>query len=354
MRITAVMPGKPGHPRAIHIYRVTSPLNTIGKKTRHEVAWIHAQSMATGLTAEQRDRLLSSDIIVMARPVSSNADQVFEFCALLRSKGAKLVYETDDDLTELYRDISKGTKKTSNMFVFLADAVTVTTQPLADLMGAFTDRPIYVLPNYIEHSFFSKRAAAHKRKYSGTLNIMLTGTPTHGEDWIPASNAAYTILEEYPEVRLLIGGFHPNYIKESEQVKLIPHMPYYAYPTMIAEADIVIAAIDPDDRFNDCKSAVKALESWAAKRTLLNGSAGGAAVIATDSKAYAKTVKHRSNGLLVEHTDEGYYGAIKSLIDDERLRTSIQRRGWLDVTQKHSINTGYRKWLSAYTTIMRS
>jgi len=354
MRIAAVFPGPVERPRAIHIYRVTSPFNTIREKTKHEVSWISAMSVATDMTTKERDHLLSSDIIVMARPISDNPDQVFDFCKLLRSRGAKIVYETDDDLTELYRDISKGKGFTSKFFLYMADAVTVSTQPLADLMRTYTDKPIYVLPNYVDHTFFSKRVRGYKRKYPDTFNIMLTGTPTHGEDWTLAIEAIYRILEEYANTRLLVGGFHPDYIDKNDQIEFLPYVSYYAYPTMIAEADVVVAAIDPNDRFNDCKSAVKALESWAAKRKLPIGPAGGAAVIATKSKAYSATVKDHRNGLLVEHSVGAYYRAIKELIDNQKLRTSIQRRGWLDVSQKYSIVVGYRKWLSAYTRILRS
>jgi recombinational DNA repair ATPase RecF len=56
---------------------------------------------------------------------------------------------------------------------------------------------------------------------------------------------------------------------------------------------------------------------------------------------------------LVEHTEDAYYQAFKKLVDNELLRFSIQRRGYLDVS-KYSIDRGYRKWLSAYNQILRS
>ena len=137
-----------------------------------------------------------------------------------------------------------------------------------------------------------------------------------------------------------------------QRVIRLPFMEYAQYPTMLAEADIVIAAIDPDDPFNHSKSAVKAMEAWAARRKLKNGY-GGAAVIATQSVVYNGTVQHGRNGLLVENTTDAYYAALKELTDNQVMRENLQRTGHNDVVQRHSIQSQYRKWVSAYTQIRR-
>jgi len=354
MRVAAILPGAIEMPRAVHIYRITLPFNTIREKTKHNMAWISSFSVATELSQKQRDHLLSSDIIVIARPITNNTQEAFEFMELLKSRGAKVVYETDDDLTEIFRDISDGENKTSIPYLYLCDASTVSTEPLAKRVGIYTSKPVYVLPNKIAPQFFKKATMGYEREFKDTLNIMLVGTQTHGDDWYLASIAASKILDEHPNTRLLIGGFHPDYIDRTDRVELIPFKPYYAYPTTLAEADIVIAAIDPDDGFNQCKSAVKAMEAWAARRKLPNGMAGGAAVIATDSIVYSGTIIDGINGMLVEHTVKGYYDALKILVENENLRIKLQRRGLSSAMRKHSINQGYRNWLSAYTRILRS
>lgn len=358
MRVTAVLPGAVRLPRAIHIYRVTMPFAKINESnSKHRMGWISSESAAVNLKSKELDALLGSDIIVLARPITNDQHIADSYCGMMKSRGALLVYETDDDLTNTYRDTSSGNVGATCLpFLKHCDAITVSTEPLRDLMRNFVgnEKPIYVLPNKIDHAFFNRRLEGYVRRNAGTFNIMLAGTRTHGGDWRYAAEAARMILQEYPHTKLLVGGFHPDYIGADDRVELLPFVQYHAYPTMLAEADVVVAAIDPDDGFNQCKSAVKALEAWAAVRTVGKKTVGGAAVIATDSVVYSGTVSHERNGLLVEHSVEGYYQALKRLIEEPLLRVELQRRGHLDLIKRHSIHSGWQAWLSAYHSIRRS
>jgi glycosyltransferase involved in cell wall biosynthesis len=330
------------------------PLAFIARKTKHAVAWIDTERVAVDLDDERRKKLLSSDIIVLGRPITPNYRQGYDYIQLLRSEGAKVVYETDDDLTEVYRDISDGKRATCVPYLPHVDAITCTTEPLAKHLAQFAKEvPIYVLPNHVEPQMFRVATKNHKRKYPGTRNIMLIGTRTHGDDWRVAYEAISKILNETDDVRLLVGGFHPLYIPDESKVELLPFVPYSVYPTVLAEADIIVAAIEPDDPFNASKSAVKVMEGWAASREI-GKTIGGAAMVATKSVVYNDTIQDGKNGLLVDHTVDAYYEGIKKLLDDEYFRMSLQRRGSLDVVRRHNIGVGYRKWVSAYTKILRS
>lgn len=352
MRISAILPGDINIPRAIHIYRITQPLSFIDEATSHEVSWTTSDFLLKS-DESAMDYILGSDIIIFGRHVVREWKIARELCDICRSKGAKLVYETDDDLTNAYRDVSDGDGANCIPFLSLVDAITVTTSYLAGTLSHFTEKPIYVLPNKVDHTFFKRRLKGYNRKYSGTFNIMLTGTATHGDDWIVASKAMKQILNDHADTRLLVGGFTPDYIEYDDNVEKLPFLHYKDYPTMLVEADIVVAAIDPDDKFNHSKSAVKAMEAWAATRQLENGSVGGAAVVATDSVVYDSVVNDGVNGLLVEHTVDGYLNAIESLITDSRLRMGLQRKGYRELIKNHSIHRGWRKWLTVYHKVKR-
>lgn len=271
----------------------------------------------------------------------------------MQTNGAKVVYETDDDLTNIYRDTSNGEKASSIPYLQYVDAVTVTTEPLRQRTLEFCDKPVYVVNNYVETRFFSRTLKDHEREFTGTINVLLVGTRTHEHDWDLAAEAIQRLVSENPNVRMLVAGFQPSYIKKAHHIDFIGAKPYGYYPTTLAEADIVVCAIDPDDPFNHCKSAVKAMEAWAAKRAIGN-TTGGAAVVATDSIVYNPVVKHRRNGLITQHTVDGYYSAIKELVEDEFLRRQLQRKGLLDVGRYHNISTGYKHWISIYKKILRS
>lgn len=356
MRVLGILIGAERLPRAVHIYRITLPLAYIRDRTNHDAAWTDAKNMALKFTEAQVNAMVNSDVIVLGRAIGNDGELAHRFMSFLKRNGAKLVYETDDDLTEEFRDISGGKKIDSRLFLTspLVDAFTVTTPYLAERVKRYADKPVFVLPNSVEMKFWSGVSLAHKRNYTGTLNIMLVGTPTHGNDWMRANEAIERILGEYPNTRLIVGGYHPNFIDgDSERVVKMPFVEYAQYPGMMAEADIVICAIDPDDPFNYSKSAVKAMEAWASKRQLSNRHYGGAAVVATDSVVYNDTVIDEKNGLIAPHTVDGYYSAIKRLVDDDTLREHLQAKGLQTVIAKHSIAVNYRMWVSAYNRIRR-
>jgi glycosyltransferase involved in cell wall biosynthesis len=355
MNIVGILSGEAKLPRAVHIYRLTMPLAYINKHTKHNAAWATAGSIAE-LTEAQIEAVLKADIVILGRMITDRPGDSYEYVKFLRRNGAKIIYETDDDLTEQYRDISRG--KQADCKPFLAnpniDAFTVTTKYLGAQISKFSvGQPVFVLPNCIETTYWAQVSERHVRRYADTFNIMLVGTPTHGQDWVHAHQAALRILDEFPHTRLLVGGYQPDYIGTDERIVRLPFVEYMEYPTMLAEADVVVAAIDPDDPFNHSKSAVKAMEAWASKRQLSDGKYGGAAVIATQSVVYNGTVFNDRNGLLVENDVESYYTALRTLVTDKSKREYLQRTGMHDVISKHSIHTAYRQWVSAYTRIRR-
>jgi glycosyltransferase involved in cell wall biosynthesis len=352
MRLFGLLSGEASIPRAVNIYRVTLPFGYITKFTRHSAAYDSSDNVQS-YKKDKVKYLLGSDIIVINRSVNTSHQNVVDYIRLLKSKGAIVVYETDDDLTERYRDISFGKHATCEPYLFNCDAVTVTTDHLKSLVQQYTDKPCFVLPNSIEIKYWNAVCDIYERKEVG-FNVMLVGTPTHGDDWRLANDAMQAILDEYRDVQLLVAGFNPAYIEDRDRVKRLPFIEYVGYPTRMKEADIVLCAIDPDDVFNHSKSAVKAMEAWAAKRKLDNGEYGGAAVIATDSNVYRGTVTDGYDGLLVKHSVEGYYDAIKRLLDDGLLRQKLQKNGHRTVAKRHSITNNYKLWVSAYTQMLRS
>lgn len=363
MKITGLLPNTYKRIAAVANYRITAPFNLISSETAHMAHFLEMPDLRK-INRGDLAEVLDSDIIVLQRFITEQDGQGAALCNKLKSRGAKLVYETDDDLTGVHRDISKGKGATCFPYLVHCDAVTASTQPLADMMGDFIGKPAYVLPNYIDARYFQHVAfiqndsegnviGERKREYPGTLNLMLAGTPTHGGDWKVVSDVAVELLDKYENVRLLVAGYNPLYLPEHERIELIDPVPYTHYPIVLAEADIVCAAVEPDDHFNRAKSAVKVLEAWAAKRRLADGNMGGAAVIASKTRAYSNLIEDRTNGLLVEHTAEAWRDAIEELITNERLRQRLQRQGKHEL-RKHNVVNHYQEWVTVYHKILRS
>lgn len=272
-------------------------------------------------------------------PLMKNAGQT------LRAAGKKLVLEVDDDFTNRYREVVPPDFH-QMLWDFArthVDAITCSTAYLADLMHKETGRPAYVLPNSV---VFGNWAYVPKRR---RLTIGLTGSDTHGNDWIVLKDVIPQILEEHPQVDFLLGGMLPSYFQDLEErfddrFQFVPWTAYRDYPKLVGSAHIVLCPVDPHDGFNLSKSGLKAIE----------GMAGGCAVVATDMLIYQDVMRHGKHGLLVPFTAEAWYGAITRLIDEPEWRGELAANGKRHVRKNYSIDVNADRWWNAYRQIARS
>lgn len=355
MRVTALTNGNPKYPESVQIYRISGPYMALNDKTKHEFLHVPVTKFNDS-NMELVNKILDGDIIVLQRVITDDLDFGISFCQTLKSRGAKLVYESDDDLTQDFRYL--GVNANSIPFLSQADAITATNEFLAKRLSLHAGGvPWYVLPNYIPVKWFTNRSyyvgdtkERRKRQYPGTFNIMLAGTPSHEEDWRVVFKAVMNVLDDYPYARLLFGGYKPDYIPEHDQIIFLPYVPYQHYPAMLFEADVVCAGIEPDDNFNKSKSPCKVMEAWAAQRSVGN-KIGGAAVVATDSSIYSGIIEDEKDGLLTEHTISGWEKAIRSLIEDDEFRNKLQING-LKKVRRYSIKNHADEWLTTYIKIL--
>ncbi len=329
--------GDKTEPTAVDIYRITSPFSHINTNTRD----MKCQWMPIADALANTQFVMGQDIIVLPRYIGKVGDMASDLRALT---GAQIVFETDDDYSNHYRQISPVSMAE---MVKTCDYATVSTQALAKMVKRISTTPCVVLENHIEFEIFSKIARQTEKLYEETT-IMLVGTTTHYDDWLPAATAALRIAGRHSDVRLLVGGYQPDYLQEAT---FIPPVPYVQYPSLMRQADIVLCAVDPDDKFNKSKSGIKALESWSAERAV-GKVPGGAAVIATRGSTYGGVVQNNHNGLLVEHTVACWESAIEKLLKNRRLRQKLQREGYKDARKHHDIANGWQQWYRAYQMIM--
>jgi len=334
---------------AVEIYRITLPFMYLNNENSGmQCGWMPMQEAAQLLSAGNIEAVFGNDIIVLGRPLADDVEGTTKFTKALRVRGAKVVYEVDDDYTGLNREPEGG--RTCLPLAAEVDAITVTTKPLARLMRELSGgKPVYIVPNAIEFEWFTEAAqTAGRDMFPGHLTIMLAGTKTHEHDWAVLQTVIPELQENYPEVRVLVAGYQYEYMDDWAFEFMSP-VHYSQYPAMLAQADILCAPLDPDDQFNASKSPIKAIEGWCAARKV-GKKQGGCAVIATSSVVYRGTVQNRHNGLLVKHTSEAWYDGLSRLIEDTHLRQKLQVEGLKDA-RGYDIGTRWRDWHQAYTSI---
>lgn len=327
-------------------YRAHLPVQTIDVKCKDiDAISIASDEFQHTLAAGVVDKFKGKDIYVLPR--LHHTEGFLPFVEYVHGWGGKVVFDTDDDLTDDHRRLGSG-----RHFKFTAqnsDHVTVSTAYLAKRMEKVIGYRPSVLPNQIYFPWF-KDASLKTERINKQFTIGFVGTSTHYEDWKYPVDALRRLAAKYPDIIIGVAGYIPDYLKHLPNSAAFHPVPYQDYPGLMRQFDVVCCALDPDDEFNKCKSSVKALESMAAGRVLSNGKVGGAVAVCTDMPVYRRTVNNRSNGLLV--SNDNWFDALELLIRDRQTYNKISMRGhkWVEAN-RNMITTGWRKWAKVYRQV---
>lgn len=347
--ITALYQGHEQNPGGCEIYRVQLPLYHLSRLKGWQVGWDYAMNYAdnpaglVGLT-------VNSDVIVLPRWIAVD-DHAFrgirDLINMMHDLGKKVVYEVDDDYTNQHRNVHEGD---AIAVAELCDAITVTTPYLGEMMTMQTGRPHYILPNMLTPELW-RNGSAPKRTDHKSVVIGLTGSPTHREDWGVLAYVLPKVADVFPEVQIILGGYQPDYFSPHPRIHHVPPLAYKYYADIIRGCDIILAPVLPEDRFNDGKSPIKAVEGMGATRRI-KGKEAGAAVIATDNKVYRLAIEPGKTGLLVQQTPEAWYNALCHLVSDKKSRQQLQLNAHQHAWKHFDITSGAKRWAAAYSEIL--
>jgi hypothetical protein len=272
------------------------------------------------------------------------------FITAAHERGSWVVFDTDDDLTDDFRQLGRGDE--FKLAMRSMDHVTVSTPHLAERMEQHIGYRPTVISNHIDYSWFSEVSLSAKKMHPG-LVIGLIGTASHYDDWVYPMEAFKKIAEKYENVTILVAGFHPEYLDDLPNVKKMNGVAYQHYPALVRQFDVVCCSLDPDDMFNKSKSAIKAIEAMAAVRRLPDGERGGAIPVCTDMSVYRRVVAHRGQGLLT--SNDRWYETLSELIENRKLCRSLSVRGAKWVAKNRDFNrTGWKHWAKLFREVKRT
>ena len=335
--------GPINHLGASEIYRITLPYTYLNNQGFY-CAWMTAQDAMDCILDGNISIVLDYDIIVLAKHIAEpgEAESAAGVVSGLRTLGAHVVYESDDDYT-----IPDEEGRTCLPYLPHVDAVIASTKYLASRMAQHCQCPVYVIRNAIDHKWFAQ-AVQEAVRHDKRLTVMLTGTKRRYGDWQIMREVIPVLRQKYPDVRFVAAGFLPDYLRGL--VDYFPPVSYTQYPGMLRQADILCAPLAPDDEFNLSKSAVKALEGWSAVRDV-GGKPGGCAMVVEDTCVYRGVVQHRHNGLFVkEHSPKAWIEALERVIEDKFLRQKLQRNGYKDAA-RYDISRRWTDWAETFRKI---
>lgn len=330
LKILVMLPG----PDGCSFYRLLQPAAWLTKRG-HEVHYF-TDKMWHEISAHSTALLRGADAILLTRHTNG---AVMDVVRDLNPRAA-IIYDLDDDLLHLPVEnqarvlFTPEVKERIKVNLALADAVTVSTEPLAEALRAFNENMV-VVPNAIDPALHRLSALP---KSDGTIRVGWAGSVTHVRDVQPAIVALTQVMAERPNVRAVVmGQLGAKLIK-----KLDPNRTYWQQPVVFKDyykmlhgcgIDIGLAPIRPN-AFNDCKSDVKWLEY----------SAVGAAVVASDFGPYRRSIRHGVTGLLAEHHNvSAWKKHILTLVDNvEMRRVMVIEAREFQVTVRHPRDTAAR------------
>lgn len=328
---------------AINYYRAIAPLTRLGADPGFSVTILGQTEIRQIMEAGRDSDLLGRDLYLTSRLFAGSEGRT-EFIEAIHKHGGKVIFDTDDDLTDEYRELGRG--EDFKGILGDTDYVTVSTPYLAKRMAPYTKMPPMTLCNHVDAEWFGEASMNAPRLTKG-LAIGLIGTASHYDDWHFPLRALHRVADEHPEdVIIVAAGYVPDYLKGLDNLIELSPVPYIHYPRLMRQLDIVCCSLDAEDGFNQSKSSIKALEAMAAARVLSNGKTGGAVPVCTNMPVYRRTVNNRHNGLLVNN--DQWYEALSLLVGDKKLREKLAVQGHQWVGKHRDIATGYTDWARAY------
>jgi glycosyltransferase involved in cell wall biosynthesis len=231
------------------------------------------------------------------------------------------------------------------------DLLVVVSEKLKEKARDF-NRNVCVLPNALDERLW-RAGTSHIPSGEGeaTTRILYMGSRTHANDLLVIKEAIIRLTKEYTtRVTLdVVGGVTVG--EEQPWFHSFPYpsqarINYSSFVEWLRTAPPWQIGVIPlaDTEFNRSKSYIKYLDY----------SALGLATLCSNIEPYQGVVRNGINGFLVENSPEAWYHALKRLIEEPSLRTTLGQAAHEDFVQNHTLKTQARKWLDTYRQALNS
>jgi SAM-dependent methyltransferase len=226
--------------------------------------------------------------------------------------------------------------------ISLSDYVICSTQFIKEnILKIFPEKVIYVIKNAIDFDIWDniKPIETIPVKKEGVIRIGYTGCGNHSGDLEIVKEPILALLDEFPNLEFVLPTpfeswmyvEHPRVLNANRWVSLP------VYPSMVKgwNLDIGIAPL-LDNTLNRAKSNLRWLEYGALKLP----------TVASNIYPFKNSIKQGKDGLLVSNSSKQWYEALKSLIVEERKRTSMGEAAYVEVKKNFNLDEVSKTYLS--------
>lgn len=258
----------------------------------------------------------------------------------LATQGRKLIYEIDDDLWNI--DASSPAahaffarpeiRANLQRNIEVAVAVTVTTEPLADIVRQWNPN-VHIVPNAIPDWLIDHQP---QQRADGTLTIGWGGSATHNMDFDQVGDQLRQFLKRNQDTELhVIGNDYASWMRvPRQQARFTPWVPSVDKFLRTIDYHVGIAPLRPHV-FNQSKSALKAIEAGAL----------GIPIVASAVRPYEDYVQDSVTGYLVRR-DHEWGACLRALAADPDMRIEMGMSGRTQA-RRHTISRRAPLWEKA-------
>lgn len=257
----------------------------------------------------------------------------------LSERGVAVIFDNDDDFA--LAEVSHGgtglvgnrhNRKVARELLAMASTADLTTTPsevLAETYRGLGVEHVQVIENYLDRAMFGFGAAS---PHDGVVVGWVAGNEHRVDlERVPILGALRSLLDAYPELRVLTLGVHLPL--PDERYEHIERVPYPDLLKVVSRMDIGIAPL-ADIPFNHARSNVKLKEYGA----------GVTAWLASPVGPY-QGLGERQGGHLV--SDDDWPSAIAALLHSPRARKRLARRA-LKWARKQTVDDHAQLWERAF------
>lgn len=290
-------------------YNTAQALNAADEGTVPEFSacWFHRADLAQAA----EEIAACADVLVVCR--SGYESRLLRLIQAFRRRGKRVLFDVDDLVFDtryahllmntLDRDIDAaiwwdfwfGYLGRMRATLDLCDGAIATTAFLAARLAECTDRPVAVVPNFINREqraisdqvWQAKAASGFARNGEFTLGYF-SGSPSHNHDYGLVEPAIAALMARRPELRLLTVGYiapGPHLEPFKDRLQHAPFQDWVNLQRLVGSVEVNLMPL-AQSVFTDCKSPLKYFESAIV----------GTLSIASPSINYAAAIQHGVTG----------------------------------------------------------
>lgn len=241
-----------------------------------------------------------------------------------------------DHLNKLEKRIHDDLSKRIGRSLDAADAVTVSTKPLAEMMESL-QKPVFLIPNRVSGAMIDLTRHSNTASRTPCSIGYMSGTATHHRDFAMIASSVAKLMSEHDDLRLVIAG--PLELPDALQscfASRIQRLPLRDWPDFLTYYRMItvnMAPLENNNLFCSAKSGIKFLEAALSETP----------TVASPIPDFKRLIDHDQTGLLAE-TENQWARCLEACIHHPDTAREMGTRAHQAVVNHETVTANNKRW----------